>query len=330
MADVLSQHEIDALLTAISTGDLKEPELEEPKKIKIYDFKRAVRFSKDQIRNLVRLHEGYARLLTSFFSAQLRTFARVSVASVDQLSYEEFMRSIPEKTVLSTFEGKGIQGLMLMEMSPYITYAILDRLFGGSGSPTDMELSNGLTEIEVSVLERMNSRILDLFHESWQDLMEVDPQLLELETNPQFVQIVPPNETVIVISFSVEIGETSGLLNFCLPYVVLEPIIPKLTTQQLFSMNRREKTEQEGEGLKDSMQRVELPLVAELGATRISIQDFLNLEAGDVIQLDQPVDSMLNLKVGPEVKFQGYPGERKGRLAIRIERAFSEGVDKDE
>ena len=331
MAEVLSQHEIDALLAAISTGELQQqPDIDEQKKVKTYDFKRAVRFSKDQIRNLTRIHEGYARLLTSFFSAQLRTFAHVYVASVDQLSYEEFIRSIPERTLLTPFEGASLQGVMLMEMGPHITYAILDRLFGGKGIPSEIELNKDLTEIEASVLEGINEKILGLFHDAWKDLIKVHPVLLETETNPQFVQIVPPNETVIVISFSVNIGEASGMLNLCLPYLVLEPIMPKLTTQQLFSTQKIEKDSTESDSLKGSVQQVELPIIVELGTSGISIQDFLSLEAGDVIKLNQTVDGKLNVRVGPEVKFQGYPGTKKGRMAIRIDKVLSEGVDNDE
>jgi len=331
MADVLSQHEIDALLAAISTGELQQqPVLDEHKKVKVYDFKRAVRFSKDQIRNLTRIHEGFARLLTSFFSAQLRTFAHVYVASVDQLSYEEFIRSIPEKTILTPFEGASLQGRMLMEMNPHITYAMLDRLFGGKGIPSEIEMDRGLTEIEVSVLEGMNEKILGLFEEAWRDLMEVNAMLLDLETNPQFVQIVPPNETVIVISFSIDIGEASGILNLCLPYLVLEPVMPKLTTQQMFSTQKIEKQGVESETLKGSVQRVELPIIVELGTAGISIEDFLSLETGDVIKLNQPVDGKLNVRVGPEVKFEGYPGTKKGRMAIRIEKVLSEGVENNE
>lgn len=328
MAEVLSQHEIDALLAAMSTGEMQQqPESVEQKKVKVYDFKRALRFSKDQIRNLTRIHEGYARLLTTFFSAQLRTFTQINVASVDQLPYEEFIRSIPEKTILSPFEGASLQGRMLMEMTPHITFAILDRLFGGTGVPVTYEKKNGLTEIEVSVLERLYTRILGLFHESWKDLTEVDPVLLDLETNPQFVQIVAPNETVIVISFSMKIGEATGIMNLCLPYVVLEPIMPKLTAHQLFANQQIEKNDAEGEILKGSVQRVELPIIVELGTAAITIEDFLGLEAGDIIQLNQPIDNSLNIKVGPAVKFQGRPGTQKGHLAIRIEKVLSEGEE---
>jgi flagellar motor switch protein FliM len=328
MAEVLSQSEIDALLEAMSTGEIKaEPGMHDKKKIKPYDFKRAVRFSKDQIRNLTRIHENYARLLSTYLSAQLRTLVQIEVVSADQLPYEEFIRSIPTTTILHIFEGKALEGRMLMEYNPRITYAILDRLFGGSGASVISDNRQGLTEIEKMVLEKVFRRSLELFHEAWKELLEVQPRLVELETNPQFTQIVSPNETVIVISFSMKIGETTGMMNLCLPYIVLEPIIPKITVHHWLTNKRKSNNEAEFSSLKDRVQQVKLPIIAELGTAHISIEEFLELAVGDVIQLDQPVDTSLNIKIGPTVKFHGRPGTKKGHLAIQIEKVLFEGAE---
>lgn len=330
MAEVLSQSEIDALLAAMSSGEVQKEVDSTEKKVKVYDFKRALRVSKDQIRNLTRIHETYARMLTTFFSAQMRTFVQINVASVDQLPYEEFIRSIPESTVLATFDSSSLQGRMLLEVSPHITQAILERLFGGSGSVRTNDAKGGLTEIEIAVLERLYLRILSLFHDAWKDLIEIDPGNLELETNSQFVQIVSPNETVVVISFSIRIGETTGVMNLCLPYIVLEPVMPKLTTSLLFSQPSKEQTGKKAEKIKESVHRIKLPLVVELGNASISIEEFLNLEAGDVIQLNQSIDDRLAVKIGPTVKFHGRPGTKKGHMAIRIEKVLAEGVEENE
>lgn len=320
MAEVLSQSEIDALLAALSSGEMDANELKKEdseKKVKVYDFKRALRFSKDQIRGLTRIHENYARLLTTYFSAQLRTFVQITVASVDQLPYEEFIRSIPKMTILNIFEAPPLEGRMVMEVNPNIAYAMLDRLLGGQG--TIPEKMGALTEIENTVMERVFSKALDSFHEAWKQIIEIDPYLEVLEMNPQFMQIVSPNEIVAVISLSTKIGDTTGMINICLPHVVLEPIMPKLSGQYWFSNQRRTRDEREELILQENIKAAKLPVVAELGTATINIGEFLSLSKGDVIQLDQVIDSKLNIKVGERIKFRGQPGTAKGRVAVQID-----------
>jgi flagellar motor switch protein FliM len=331
MAEVLSQSEIDALLAALSSGEMDANELkkeENERKVKVYDFKRALRFSKDQIRGLTRIHENYARLLTTYFSAQLRTFVQISVASVDQLPYDEFIRSIPKMTILNIFEAPPLEGRMVMEVNPNIAYAMLDRLLGGQGSIPDK--MGALTEIETTVMEKVFSKALDSFHEAWKQIIELDPYLEVMEMNPQFMQIVSPNEIVAVISFSTKIGETTGMINLCLPHVVIEPIMPKLSGQYWFSTHKKSRDEQEKLRLEEHVKTAKLPIIAELGTSTITVGEFLNLAVGDVIQLDQPIDSKLKIKVGDRLKFLGQPGTTKGRVAVQIDEVLEEGEENDE
>jgi flagellar motor switch protein FliM len=325
MAEVLSQSEIDALLAALSSGEMDANELKKEdseKKVKVYDFKRALRFSKDQIRGLMRIHENYARLLTTYFSAQLRTFVQITVASVDQLPYEEFIRSIPKMTILNIFEAPPLEGRMVMEVNPNIAYAMLDRLLGGQGAIP--EKMGALTEIENTVMERVFSKALDSFHEAWKQIIEIDPYLEVLEMNPQFMQIVSPNEIVAVISLSTKIGDTTGMINICLPHVVLEPIMPKLSGQYWFSSQRRTRDEREELILQERIKTAKLPIVAELGTATINVGEFLSLSKGDVIQLDQVIDSRLSIKVGERIKFRGQPGTAKGRIAVQIDEVLEQ------
>lgn len=328
MAEVLSQSEIDALLAALSSGEMDANELkkeETERKVKVYDFKRALRFSKDQIRGLTRIHENYARLLTTYFSAQLRTFVQITVASVDQLPYDEFIRSIPKMTILNIFEAPPLEGRMVMEVNPNIAYAMLDRLLGGQGTiPAKM---GALTEIETTVMERVFSKALDSFHEAWKQIIEMDPYLEVLEMNPQFMQIVSPNEIVAVISFSTKIGDTTGMINLCLPHVVLEPIMPKLSGQYWFSSQRKTRDEAEKLQLEERVKTAKLPIIAELGTATITVRDFLSLSSGDVIQLDQSIDNKLQIKVGERLKFLGQPGTNKGRVAVQVDEVVEEGEE---
>ncbi|MED1917398.1 flagellar motor switch protein FliM [Bacillus thuringiensis] len=331
MAEVLSQSEIDALLAALSSGEMDANELkkeETERKVKVYDFKRALRFSKDQIRGLTRIHENYARLLTTYFSAQLRTFVQITVASVDQLPYDEFIRSIPKMTILNIFEAPPLEGRMVLEVNPNIAYTMLDRLLGGQGAIP--EKMGALTEIETTVMERVFGKALDTFHEAWKQIIELDPYQEGLEMNPQFMQIVSPNEIVVVISFSTKIGDTTGMINLCLPHVVLEPIMTKLSGQYWFSKQKKTRDEEERLRVEERVKVAKLPIVAEMGTATITVGDFLQLQKGDVIQLDQSIDNKLKIKVGNHIKFLGQPGTLKGRVAVQIDEVIEEGEEQNE
>ena len=325
MADVLSQGEIDSLLSALSTGEMDADELkkeESERKIKTYDFKRALRFSKDQVRSLTRIHENFARLLTTTFSAQLRTFVQMNVASVDQIPYEEFIRSIPKMTLLNVFEAHPLEGRLLIEVNPNIGYAMLDRLLGGKG--TGMNKVENLTEIETKLITQLFHRMLETFQTAWESMIEIDPVMADLEVNPQFLQMVSPNETVVVISLSTTIGEASGMINVCLPHVVLEEILPKLTMHHWMQTKKKERKEGEVEALKQTLKSTQVALKVILGHSQITVDELLHLQRGDVIELDQNIDQPLVIYAGGEPKFYGQPGQRKQRMAVQVTEVLEE------
>jgi len=326
--DVLSQSEIDALLSALSTGEMTAEEMkkeEDTRKVKSYDFKRALRFSKDQIRSLTRVHENFARLLTTFFSSQLRTYVQISVASVDQIPFEEFIRSIPNMTLINVFEVPPLDGNILMEINPNIAYSMLDRIMGGAGeSPNKV---NSLTEIETKIMTNLFERSFDNLREAWATISDIDPILTELEVNPQFLQMISPNETVVVISFNTMIGETSGMINICIPHVVLEPIVPNLSVRYWMQSNKKETTPQQIDSIQKQLKNSELPLIAELGHSEITIEDFLFLDVGDVIQLNKSIEAPLILKVGNIPKFTVQPGKLKNKMAVQVLEQLKGGED---
>ncbi|GMK40731.1 flagellar motor switch protein FliM [Paenibacillus sp. CCS19] len=330
MVDVLSQNEIDALLAALSSGEMDAEELKKEdtqKKVRSYDFKRATRFSKDHIRSLTRIHENFARYLTTYFSAQLRTFVQISVVDVEQLPYDEFIRSIPKMTILNIFEAEPLEGRMVLEVHPNVAYAMLDRLLGGQGAaPSKM---NALTEIEMTIMERIFSRAFESLQEAWKTIIDLNPRLEALETNPQFMQIVSPNETIALISLSTKIGDTTGMINLCIPHVVIEPIMPKLSVHHWFVSQKKSRSPEEVEMLEQRVNRAQLPISVELGESNISIFEFLNLSQGDVITLNKPVGEGLNVKVGNKIKFIGSPGSIKDRIAVQVDEIVSEGVEEE-
>jgi flagellar motor switch protein FliM len=330
-SEVLSQNEIDALLSALSTGEMSADDFkkeEEQKKVKVYDFKRALRFSKDQIRSLTRIHENFARILTTYFSAQLRTYVQISVVSADQVPFEEFVRSVPKMTILNIFDVPPLDGHILMEVNPNIGYAMMDRVMGGKG--TGMNKIENLTEIETKIMSNLFERAFDNLRDAWSNIAEIDPMLSEFEVNPQFLQMVSPNETVVVISMNTTIGETSGMINICIPHVVLEPIIPKLSVSYWMQTKQKDKDPQESENLEKRIKTAQVPVVAELGSSDITIDDFLMLDIGDVIQLNRRIDDPLLVKVGEIPKFTAQPGELNKKLAIQILESLKGGEEDDE
>mgnify|MGYP001088394518 FL=1 len=328
MVDVLSQNEIDALLAALSSGEMDAEELkkeETQKKIRSYDFKRAVRFSKDHIRSLTRIHENFARYLTTYFSAQLRTFVQINVVQVEQLPYDEFIRSIPKMTILNIFEAEPLEGRMVLEVHPNVAFAMLDRLLGGLGAaPSKI---GALTEIETIIMERIFSRAFESLQEAWKTIVDINPRMEGLETNPQFMQIVSPNETIALISLSTKIGDTSGMINLCIPHVVIEPIMPTLSVHHWFVSQKKSRAPEEVDALRNRVNKAKLPIIAELGESQITIREFLGLSVGDVISLNKPVEDGLQIRIGDKLKYIGSPGTVKDRIAVQIDEIVSEGVE---
>ncbi len=320
MNEVLSQDEIDQLLMAISSGESESDDFKpvnDTRKIKIYDFKRPDKFSKEQIRTVQIMHETFSRLTTTSLSAQLRCMVQVHVASVDQLTYEEFIRSIPTPTTLAVINMDPLKGNAILEIDPAITFSMIDRLFGGAGQAAKVQ--RDLTDIEQSVMEGIIVRILANMRESWTQVIDLRPRLGQIETNPQFAQIVPPNEMVVLVTLETKVGDEEGMMNFCIPYITIEPIISKLSSQYWFSSVRRSSTTQYLGVLKDKLSTVDMDVVAEIGTIDLPVRDVLSLRAGDVVRLSNVrVGDPLTLSVGNKKKFYCQPGVIGKRVAVQI------------
>ncbi|WP_017471892.1 flagellar motor switch protein FliM [Amphibacillus jilinensis] len=330
--EVLSQNEIDALLSALSSGEMDANQLkqeEQDKKVRVYDFKRALRFSKDQIRSISRINENYARLLTTYFSAQLRTYVHISVASVDQIPYEEFVRSVPTMTVLNIFSMAPLDGRIIFEINPNIAYAMLDRILGGKG--TSLNKIENLTEIESTIMTNLFEKSLDNLRDAWASVAEIDPMLEEFEVNPQFLQLVSPNETVVVVSLNTTIGESSGMINICIPHVVLEPIMPRLSVHYwMQTETQKERKPEEYENLTKNIEATDIDLQVVLGKTNISVHDLLALQAGDVLNLNQSIDEPLIMQSDDESLYYVQPGHKRNKVAVQILEEIKGGSPDDE
>ncbi|MBP3710687.1 MAG: flagellar motor switch protein FliM [Treponema sp.] len=321
MNEVLSQDEIDQLLTAISSGDSEADDFKpvsDTRKIKIYDFKRPDKFSKEQLRTVSNMHETFARLTTTSLSAQLRSLVHVHVASVDQLTYEEFIRSIPTPTTLAVVNMDPLKGNAVLEIDPTITFCMIDRLFGGRGTTTGNK-NRDLTDIEQSVMEGIIVRILANMREAWTQVIDLRPRLGQIETNPQFAQIVPPSEMVVLVTLEMKVGDEEGMMNFCVPYLTIEPIISKLSSQFWFSSVRRSSTTQYLGTLKEKLSSVEMDVVVEVGSINLPIREVLSLRVGDVVRLSNiRVGDPLTLSVGNKKKFYCQPGVVGKKMAVQV------------
>lgn len=331
LSEVLSQNEIDALLNALSTGevdaqDIKEDTIE--KKVKIYDFKNPQKIAKEQLRTLEIIHENFARLFQTFLSGYVRAAVKAEVVTVDQFAYSEFSNAISNPAFLSIMSMEPLSGEILLDISPNLAFTVIDRLLGGSGEETKDLRS--FTEIEQNLLERMMLKTVDIIAEAWDNVIILNPTLEKIETNAQFAQIVPPNETISLVTMNVSIGGVEGLLNVCIPHLVIEPILNKLNTKMWFSTTKKAATEQDKEYLKRRIKNTVVPMVADLGSTTLTVRDLLGIQRGDVIKLRKEVDGEIDIKVGSNQKFYGILGANNNKMAIKITRAYEDGEEENE
>ncbi len=330
MADVLSQNEIDSLLSALSTGSVnvkekKKKKESEEQQIKVYDFKRPDKLSKEQMRTLQMIHENMARLLTTILSTHLRTLVDFEVASIEQLSYDDFIRSLPEPTIIGISDLKPFNGQFIFEINPEIGFVIIDRLFGGLGKSFDKV--RPFTDIEKGVLERVLNWFLSCFPESWENIIRVEPHLREIESNPQFTQVVPNNDMTILITIQAKIADTEGLINICIPYILIEPIVDKLNAQQWFSNTRQDQTTHHIQVLKNRIKRAKVDLSSELGSTYLTVSDLLYLQVGDVIKLDKQANEQIDLRIGDHIKFRGIAGVHRKHKAVKVTEVITIGEE---
>ena len=327
--DVLTQDQIDALLAAANEGETSLEELkreETTRKIKVYDFKRPDKFSKDQIRTLYMLHESFARLLNTYMSSHLRTLVSVDVASVEQLTYQEFVQSIANPSVITILGVPPLKGNIIFEISTEIAFAYLDRVFGGDGT-TAMK-SRVLTEIEDAVMRRFVNSAMERFKESWSSVTPMNPVLEATESNPQFTQIVPPNDMVVIVTLQTKLGEVEGFMNICIPYLVLEPIMSKLTTTFWVAASAaKDDKSSHAEVIRKKLNKTKVPFVVEVGRVQITIREFLTLGFGDVLQLNTKVKEDFPCMVGTNAKFLCRPGTFGKKLAVQITQVVKKGED---
>ncbi|MCR5651906.1 MAG: flagellar motor switch protein FliM [Lachnospiraceae bacterium] len=325
MGDVLSQAEIDNLLQAISSGEIDADDIKEDagKNVKEYDFKRPAKFSKEHLRTLEIIFEHYGRLLSTNYPVYLRKNVQVSVVNSEALTFSEFTNSLSNPVILGVVNFLPLNGNIMIELSATLGFAMIDRLLGGQGDP--LEKNREFSEIELSLVEKMVAVSVSLLREPWKNVVEeLNPVLERVETNPQFAQIIAPTEMIAIVTLNIKIGEVEGLMNVCLPYFTLESIMDKLNTKFWFSTMQDNSDESYMEHMEDLIKHVQIPIMAVLGESSITVTDFVNLQVGDIIRLDSKVAQDMDIYVGNIRKFKALPGSTKESYAVRVTEVIRE------
>ncbi|MDP2872523.1 MAG: flagellar motor switch protein FliM [Bacillota bacterium] len=288
-----------------------------------YDFRRPDKFSKDQLRTLHMLHENYARVVSTVLSGQLRTTVEVAVASVKQETYAEFSLRLHNPGAIAVVSLAPLSGNAVLEVEPGVAMYLVDRVLGGAG--TSAVQLRELTEIELTVARRLVWSLLEHLRDGWRNIVEVTPAVESVETNPMFTQVVAPGEMCAVVSFTIRVGLVAGTICLCLPYLLMEPVVSKLTAFVWFSGAPRARAAADGEMIKARLQEVSVEVVAELGGAVLTLEDLLGLSVGDVVVLDRATVDPILIRVGHSVKLSARPGTHRGRLALSIIERVEEG-----
>lgn len=318
MGEVLSQSEIDNLLAALSTGELDVEQMQEDsaKQAKNYDFKRPAKFSKEHLRTLEIIYEHYGRLISTNLPVYLRKNIQVSVASSETVTFSEFTNALSNPVILGIVNFQPLVGNVIIELASNIGYAMIDRMLGGQGVPLDRV--RDFSEIEMTIIEKLMVVCMQLMREPWKNVVDINPMMERIETNPQFVQVISPSDMIAIVTMNIKIGDVEGLMNICLPYFTLESVMDKLNTKFWFSTMKEGGDVDFEEHIGALLKRVDIPIRAVLGKSSVSVNDFINLQPGDIIRLDSKVDSELRVYVGNIEKFTALPGSNKENYAVRV------------
>jgi len=334
--DDLSQSEVESLLSAMASGgdqaaaaaaggpataEERAPAFTTPRpreKITPYDFKRPERVGKEQMRALQTLHEGFGRNFGAALSAMLRSIVEVKLTSVDQLTYSEFVFSLENPTCFNLLEAHPLEGNLILDINPSILYPIIDRLLGG-GREGGSLARRPLTEIELRLVSRITGLFLEELRHAWENVLDLKLSVVRVESNPQLVQIVPPNEVVVLISFELTIGDIRGMMNLCIPYNSIERIGGKLSANSWVAYGRKQASPESIEQIRRKICTSMVDVKAQLAETRISTSDLIGLRVGDIVTTQQDVQSPLPVFVQGILKFRARPGAFRGHKAVLVD-----------
>jgi flagellar motor switch protein FliM len=321
----LSQSEVDALLAAISAGEVELEAKEAPpiKRIVPYDFRRPERVARDQLRAIANLHEVFARNLQVVLSGMLRSVIDLKIAHTEQLTYSEFINSLPNPTNFNVISCEPLEGNFILEINPSIAFPIFERLMGSSRTSSTIP-ERALTEIEQKLLQSILDKIISLLKELWAPFKQIDFRVTAKESNPQLMPIMGSNEPVVAVGVEAIFGEHKGLLNICIPVVSIEGMIDKIAAHTWFTRRKSEASPGYERSISESLSSAEVNLVAYMAETTISLEDLLNLSPGDIILSEHGINEPIVICVEGRPKFLGTPGNFKDHKAVKITQQIKE------
>ncbi|MBN8526381.1 MAG: flagellar motor switch protein FliM [Planctomycetes bacterium] len=328
--EILSAEELESLLSTVEeTGAGKR---KREKRISEYDFVRPNKLSGEQLRALQRMHEAIAQTLTMALSTYLRINLEVNIVSLGELTFEVFRNSLPNPTVINVLSLAPLPERALATMDMKLAFSLIDRMMGGPGKPLDK--MRPLTTIEQSLLENVIRRFLDRVAEGWAELAEFKPIVEAREMDPQFVQVIPSSEMVLVSTFSIAApGELEpGELCFCIPFISIDTVMQRLGNRFRFAAMKRDPSEGQRRHLDRVVKHTTLPVRAELGTASVPVSQVMAMKPGDVIVLDQRLGERAHGLVGGKLRFLCSHGRLGKAVAVRVERVLPPGKtphDKD-
>lgn len=323
MKQVLSQQEIDSLLKAVESGEIDAKGLEEQEKeqnkVKNYDFKRPARLSKEYISTLNMVFEEFAKIVGNKLSTQVRTNVELQLASIEQVSFDEFVHSVPRFTLMGMFHSRPLEGTQIVELSPQLCLQLIDLLCGSAEVRTTGEevVKESFTDIEKAILDDILVDFIRAFELAWRDVVELDVQLETTETNPQLLQNMSPNEPVVLVTFTVELFGVRTFANICVPYIFFETILDKLSLKNWFHTEKGT-DHSDSKRIEASLNSAKVNLEVLLGEATMTLENFLQLELGDIIPLEGKTSDPLIMSVEQRPHYLVKPGLKGKKRAIEV------------
>lgn len=318
MSKVLDQSEVDALLKGVAKGEIETgtdvPCGEEG--VISYDLTNQDRIIRGRMPTLEIINERFARIFRVSLSSVLRKTVNISVESTEMIKFGEFIKSLLLPTSLNIFKMEPLRGSAIMVVESKLVFAIVDSLFGGTGETNVKVEGREFTPIEQNIIRKVVSAALVDIQRAWKPVFDVELGYVRTEVNPQFAAIVPPSEVIISIKIEVELENSTGLINLCIPYSTIEPIKAKLHTG--FQSDQLEVDRHWVRRFKEQIEDVFVNISVEMGRAEIMGKDLLKLKVGDVIQLDNDVDNGMLLRVEGVPKFRGDAGEYRGNRGVKL------------
>lgn len=317
MAEVLTQEEIDSLLRKVSSGAASDDQQDTvADSVYLYDFKHPNRVSKDQLRSLRTIHEGFARMLGTYLTTLLRTIVDVHLLSIDQVTFLEFTMAMSNPGCIWIFDMVGDEGKGILEVSPDLVFLTIERLFGGEGKSSGE--TRAISVIEQNVAGKIIEKCMHIYDEAWKKAIPIQTKLNSFEMNPQFAQIAPASETAVVMFLEINIRNSAFPMNVCFPYFVLDPLIARLSMDNWLGLNKRPHPEEDRKSTESSLKGTEVPLIAYLGETSLTFEEVAELDVNDVILLDTKIEDMIKIKVKDETRFFGSVGVTQNKVSVQI------------